>query len=532
MFVLDCSATMITGRLMQPAKLALQRVLGVLYNSKEPYVVGLRAYGNRTGFNLDGGIRKRLAQFPDVAPDLDVELVRPMEKLNANLLDRLHDDLGTGPGARLDGYGQTPLYLALKTCFDQRDFEQAGNAEPKRIVVITDGVNDQFKQKTTTARNVLSARAQSGWRDMPIDVIGLGLAENAQTLKQQLRNLQGRDPPANSVLELAWLAQQTGGIYLSASEETLGESLRTALGLVRFSVRPPHADSVPDSSEKELGETWQLEGLADNPGEYRVQLHGVEGVPAEQVRLEGGENLVLQFDRLGNRLLYPEHTPPDARGDIQHVTYGQPAAQLRIQALMPRPAQDAAGAWDFFVYVQQQSMPSEEYRFTARPRHVWAEIQPRSQRRDVGAPYIFCDCDFVQDQPVPVLRFHARGWPSQADAALVRLWIALQQQDVSPDDTRTVATFDHFQARGIPGVSFDVAPLTGDDTFRYRVRVTENRTAADNPEAVRIQLNPPAERILRRHFLGVNVIHHFFDYRAQSPAELQVTSRRTSWPAH
>jgi hypothetical protein len=493
-------------------------------------------YGNRAGYDQVGRkieTRIRLPAFGQVHPDEDVQRIQTIERLNMNLLDKLNGVLrlrrGPDDAVPLDAYGQTPLYLALTLCFQEGDFGRANKEDPKRIVVITDGENQQREEgKKTKVQKVLQARRGMGLVDVPIDIIGLGL-DTPDTLKRELRNLRGKAPPANKMVELYWLAEQTGGVYYSADEKTLGESLRAALGLVRYSVQTdrdrPGADQLP----RELGEPWPVEGLLEKPARCRVQLHGVDPAPDEQLRLEGGEKVVLVYDKMHNQLQYPEYRPPDARGIIDEVQGKSSGTRYRVQALMPRPVAGEPGVWDFCVYVQQQSIATDEYRFTPRPKHVWAEVQPTSRRRDVAAAYMFFHRDFLEDQPVPVFRFRAQDWPKQADRAIIRLSFAVDQHDVTPDVSRPVSTVaeEEFVAREIPGATLKVRAVPLEGKFRYRVLVTETHPSSAVREPIRVQLYPRAGRISRRDFIGVNVIQHQFDYRTPESAMLQLTSRQT-----
>jgi hypothetical protein len=169
-------------------------------------------------------------------------------------------------------------------------------------------------------------------------------------------------------------------------------------------------------------------------------------------------------------------------------------------------------------------MPSEESRFTPRPKHLWVEIQPKDGQRDVGSAYEIYDCDFADDQPVPVFRLRVKDWPQSAADATLKVWFAVNAGDVAPDERRNVRATDRFTVPGLPGVTFqvDTETLSGN---RYRVVVTETREPSADVEPLRVQLDPPGQRIEHKHHLGVGITEHFFDYEDQQPTNLEITAR-------
>jgi hypothetical protein len=89
----------------------------------------------------------------------------------------------------------------------------------------------------------------------------------------------------------------------------------------------------------------------------------------------------------------------------------------------------------FFVSVQNANPEL----FSPRPIEVWAEIAPSSgdteaaKSKGRAAPdssasktrYVFYDCVFKQDTPVPVLEFFVPDWPHGMEYAEIRFWCKL-----------------------------------------------------------------------------------------------------------
>jgi hypothetical protein len=219
---------------------------------------------------------------------------------------------------------------------------------------------------------------------------------------------------------------------------------------------------------------------------------------------------------------------PDAnlvrRGEIRYVTANRQETRYRAMALLPRPVPSQDDSWDFYMAIRKQTSPGGDNLFTDRPSNVWAELQPRADGRDVEPPYQFYDADFLENQPIPVLRFRAENWPAAAKEATLKLWFAEAENGVLPDESRLVKTDDRFSIPGLPGVTFVVQtePLDGNE---YRVVVTELRQPSSEAEAVRVQLVPAPDRIEHERFFGVHRCVHRFDYAEQKSTRLQITKR-------
>lgn len=521
MFVFDCSGSMGARRLMTPAKDSLRAVLGSLLAAGK-YEVGLRVYGRRAKLTDPGDCSKKAFIDPRwegiVHPDADVERLVPLQSLDARhhaaLLARFAD---------LQPFGQTPLYLALKSALDEEDFVHARPSEPMRLVVITDGLNFQTNclqiegrpERPTTMRQVLETRRRMPrYADVRIDIVGLDVEVDVN------------DPGDRQKLaELKDLAAQTGGQYYPASDTaSLVQALREALQLAEYQVSGPAAEPT-GSDRQDLGKPWHLPNVPPEPTAYDVRLVGIDRAPRAVVHIEGGESLLLRYDPPRNRLFYPPYEPNrHDRGDAKR---GQPqvcedpsgSGAYTVQALLPR--REAKGVV-FYVYLQHQ----DDQVFTRRPKHVWAEIRPIPS--EAGRVYYLSDPEFVPERPVPVFRFLAADWPDTAKDAEIRLWFKFDPQAAEPqwqepvDPLRT----EQIQVAGMPGMKFDISSRSlGQGGYGVIVTQRPDPPAGPlQPARVRIQ-PPPDERILHEYAGGVNVLKHEFRYARQTQTTVDITSR-------
>ena len=515
MFIFDCSGSMMERGRMQTAKSSMQSVLGSLLAAGR-YEVGLRAYGRRAKFTDANNCAKKAFASPEyegsVYPDLDVELMLPIQSL-----DRAHQAALTAKIADLQPFGQTPLYLSLKLAFAEGDFAHVPEGEPKRLIVITDGLNFQTNclrienrpERPTTMEEVLAARKAAGKsRDIPIDIIGLDMDATRAQLK-----------------ELIQLAEQTGGRYFEAKDtEKLIDVLRQTLQLIEYTVTGPGAES-DGRTRRELGETWPLPQLPPQPARYEVQLPGLDRAVREAVQIEGGEALLLRYDGRRSRLFYPPYEPKkfdpkdDLRGEPQICQASDGSGAFRVQSLLPRRnAKDV----EFYVSVQER----DELKFTFRPKHVWAEIRPLDG--DSQRVYHFADPDFVPERPVPVFRFLAKDWPATVEEAEIRLWFKLDAEAVQPDWTGPATDPDRttpFEIASLSGVAFDIGSqaLGGGATS---VVVTERHPLDQPVSPARVRIYPPPDELIYHEFAGlVNVVKHEFRYAKPTLTTVDITSK-------
>ena len=274
----------------------------------------------------------------------------------------------------------------------------------------------------------------------------------------------------------------------------------------------------------ELEKTWRVSGLASTATPFRIQVHAGSPPPQANVLLEGGEALSLRYDPQHNRLLYLDYRPiqvdssDDVRGDPVVVTDPRTSEQFTAQALLPHRSDDDV---TFFLYIKNR----DPLRFTPRPRHVWAEIQPLTRTETpLGDKYVFYDRDFVSSRPVPVFQWTAQKWPQLATKAAISVWF--QTADVRPGLTHVVNSAEEktLTVPGLRGVEFRVEPQPYKQNG-LRVVVTEIHHTDALDTAVSVQLEPPPDGTLHRHYLGVGTTRHTFDYENRLRPKLHITSR-------
>jgi Mg-chelatase subunit ChlD len=564
MFVFDCSGSMkdrgAAGRSkIDVAEEAMESVLTILdqqVRAGAHYWVGLRAYGRRLKYVKDGAEWKHISN-PDIArnaeippfvtPDLDVEELFPLQKLEHNemadtaYLQQLRDML-----RELVPCGQTPLYYALKLSLD--DFQKAKANEPKQIVVITDGVNEvtSFADdlKEPHRRNALTSKGDvlAKWKEKEqecevpprIHLIGLDVAiardvkKRIEDGREELRRADREEDRKRiveriecleKVQELQDLAKETGGQCYDASDAgTLMTALRKALQLAEFSVSGPGTQAA-DAKREDLGSSWSIQEESSGPKRYVIQLHGVDRAPKAVVPIEGGEAVELEYDKVKNKLFYPLYKPlREVRASAAGVNDPKGSGTYVAQALLPqRSGNDVC----FLVSVQH----TDPLTFTERPKHVWAEIQAAGTPERV---YRFFDVDFEPGRPVPVFRFVARDWPRDAKTADIKLWFQFDSDSIEPGwrgDVHPLRSSEvTLEAMG--NASFEIRS-EATETDGYRVVVLERRPVNGNVAPVRVQSHPLPDVITHKTSVGANMLEHQFDYAEQKPVAIEITARDT-----
>jgi hypothetical protein len=529
-FILDCSRSMLSNNRMVLAKKALHDVMDQMLRAKERYVVGLWAFGHRAWYpraNVPGdeqysNYKKKKYPRDAIRPDYDVEQIAPLRLLTGEFRQFLENEI-----QQFEPWGYTPLYYSLEQCFDSLRSQN----QPVDVIVITDGVDipsrvlvtEEPKEDARRTREiVVAARDKNPNPDKPrIYVVGMD--------HRDLENDEQRGPRLKALRELA---VRTDGEFFDANSfnrDDLFQKLQEVLDLPKYEVVPRGEIGGHDTSTSAgtpLGVSTRISPIGRS-GSCVVQLTGGRYKLDVPVFFEGGENIELIYDKWNGKLRFPKYEPREARGEILRVRSEKHNKTFRVQAMLPRPVSLDRKVWEFYAYVQEETGEDrDEYLFTRRPQHVWAEIQPKHNGADIGPSYEFFDCDFVPDTPVPVFRFRAQNWPQQATSATIRLWFSAHPNDVTPNQTHVIdsSKLEEVTIRGLPGVSFRVraTPLSGEHS--YRVKVTETHDSPTRVEPIRVQIYPPANRVVRRYFDGVSEIEHEFYYEEKQATEARFTS--------
>jgi Mg-chelatase subunit ChlD len=419
--VLDCSQSMEqpleAGRSrLAIAKDALAELLSRI-GAREDYRVGVHLFGHRVGWSIDRPVRiltspTYTGEVPaDLTPERDVERVLPLGEANFDAAQQVFAALNSVE----QGWGQSPLYYALSQAL-REDFANPTAEADNHIIVITDGQNYQARPTISDQAGFADVVQLAQIRQVPIHV--LALAPNAEI-----------DPvPA----ETAQLASQTGGTYQPLSSSL--DLRQTLESLVR------HDEYQLADADGRVVDFGQLgvrlsDSTQRTPGWYTVRYE----TSREDLRLDGGEAIEL-YRHAGETQL---HAFPYSQDKLAETRLTQSGEPLDFVQRVHRPLRREHGV-EFFISLQKNASSStgvlaDLWRWTPRPAEVWFEITPLiSNGQAVGQAFPFYDANFEPDQPVPVFKVAASGWPASATAAAISAWY--QPRAIQPSREISIAS--------------------------------------------------------------------------------------------
>lgn len=250
----------------------------------------------------------------DLLPGDDVELVRPMIKLEPQSLQPLYMKL-----AVVKPWGEDPLYLALVRALD--NFGRQVPAADRRIVVITDGGNRQGLSKFLTGKaQVLEAIDR---RPVAVHIVRLG----------------DEDIGRQAEAELKQIASQSQGSYAHAlTANELTEKLAVA-----FDASSPRQESAPTAGAASPGVAVSTGGAPAQPEPPKFQT--VEGTVKLYKRTVRGAKVVLETD--GDQ----RQTFTDANGRYEFKSVPVGSYMLRCEATVKNIIRDRSQA----IRVQPQN---------------------------------------------------------------------------------------------------------------------------------------------------------------------------------
>jgi hypothetical protein len=526
MLVFDCSYSMrekVAGDDANRTRLEIAQNAVPLMLERLPaanYRIGLTIYGHRAGTARDPQTNVRTivhrdnATHPELSgraglhPTEDVQVALGLEnELSARTIERIRSMLNS-----LRPWGQTPLYYSIRRTVEDELLRIDGNQFARRLIVITDGVNEQF-QDSTTPRGVITERTdlepllqRMREEDIRMDVFALDMLELAD------------DP---RVAELREMAAITQGIYLDArTPAQLIEEISRVLRPGEFAIRRPTETAAP--MYQALGATWKPDAWQGERAEYVLSGRGVgREVRDHPFRLEGGEALEVKL--VGDEFVHSRYRP----GEFFEEERTQDGS-FYLWAPIPRRVSGSG------VHFQVALQRHPETRFTPRPRHVWAEITPLGSRTDRNArsPMLaFYDLEFVPGRPVPVLQFRTTNWPEFASEAEMRLWFRLED-DIAPNETFSIANLREparFSGGGVPGVEFEVELVSSREGSGRELKVWEIHSPdapIANLHTLRVQVEPQGDEWSHRFIPDSRRVLHTFKYSGnRQPSQLMVTTR-------
>jgi hypothetical protein len=233
----------------------------------------------------------------ELLPGDDVELARPMIKLEPESLQPLYMKLGV-----VKPWGEEPLYLALVRSLD--NFGRQVASADRRIIVITDGANQQGLSKfLTTKAQVLEAVDR---RPVAVHIIRLGDEEISR----------------QSEAELKQIATHSHGSYARAlTANELTEKLAEAL------------DEAADPKETTPSPTSTVStGAPEKPEAPKFQT--VEGTVSLYKRTVRGAKVVLEAD--GDQ----RQTFTDGDGKYEFKSVPEGSYTLRCEATVKNIIRD------------------------------------------------------------------------------------------------------------------------------------------------------------------------------------------------
>ena len=514
-----------------------------------PYRVGVMVYGHRynygsvlrgAGFDVPAGAEfvKRDPKNPSafISADSDVPRASPSEDVERIWPDRRE---GWPPGPwtpasaeelrrklePLRPMGETPLYLSVVQAIDLLNEAAAasggGVAPSKHIVVITDGVNYQSDHKTGKADLAEKfAKAGSGIR---LDIIGYLLTDESAKKEAEQLGLSPEDI-RGAVDDLRALAQSHGGdrqlppeergeFYSARDSSSLEKELERSLRLSQYVVYREGAtpSDVSKLEPIDLGLSWRVAlGAADSARAggvpMVVKLVDPSRQAQSQVRLEGGEALLLRLSADGQRLEHDRYKFQlrEARPDVRDPLDG--SRRLYIAAHLPEVRQDAVR---FLFSIQNE----DERLFSPRPAEAWVEIRPVLKNPEAAPLYVFYDAQFAPECPVPVLECTAPKWPEDAIEAEVRLWCKLTR--TPPDE---VLRLDQWAPKKRPGVSLELRQESVEKQDLHQVIVVERYPrggeagAPRSLSALKVEMDPRPLKAVHHYLPEAGIVRHTFTY--------------------
>ena len=498
-FILDCSQSMRdlidveapeigdTPSRSTKMKVAVDALRGLLerFGERGEARIGVRFFGHRVGWRTDQpGTLARRDNYPEpipptLLPYADVELALPLGRF---------DSVTAGTVVRrldaLRPWGETPLYLALRQAL--QDFGPVDAQTDRRVVVITDGINYQFNPSpefVPSRAEIERAYADQGVR---VDLLGFGIPSDEQ---------------ATAASEFSALAEATGGSYsVATNASSLIRDLQRQLIRTPFRV----LDGETVLGQAELGGTVQLAPAPD--------LVIEAGQARQPVQLEGGEHLQLGLSRDLQRIValpydegFPRFAPLVAPGAARDTNY---------RVGLHRPVRSGEAV------IFPVSFQTDDGAIPVRPEHVWIEIAPVDRNRtSVGESYIFVDANYEPDLPVPVMHCRCPAWPIEAAQAEVRIWClpraveSAEQVPLAQVADRLPPAENGFPVKRLSGVAYQVRQFTPDSVDgALRIRVVQRHQAGTPVNALKLDLTPPAHRVVRRFDANQGVVLHDFEY--------------------
>jgi hypothetical protein len=384
LIILDCSLSMTTplanGQTrFKVATDTLRAALSRLQQEgakAEPHRVGFMAYGHRMLGKTKNPTWK--GEFPADWTQ-DYEILVPIRKLD--------QDQATAIRTALDGlnpFGETPLIGATTTAAAEL---KSGGV----IVAITDGVaNDDVAggPRYQRLREILQSRP-----DLAFHVVAFGI------------NTPGGKNPAEAAQAIKSLTALVNDVKGSIHDAPGGDQLAQAIDRA-MKPRPfTLVREIPTRASRQASLGELLGKLPQS--RYRVQFPGLQDA---EFRIFGGEELQLELDQAGQRILQtrrPLLLSQPARGDSPPLP--EPNQFGYVKAVRDKGTNVAT--------LQFCLSRDDRVGVVQRPSEVDIRIAPRgSAQRFSGA------WKLAPDESLPTWEFSLRNWPVNARPEVTAFW--------------------------------------------------------------------------------------------------------------
>ncbi len=543
-FVFDCSRSMSThwgGNESNPTRIdvardALDYILDKLLTRKGAFRVGVMIYGRRAEWDKQYYNETKKARIlyrtsPKVHPCVDVEWLFKPDTLTAAAKSKISRELlASEPG------GSTPLCLAIIKAMR----EERKQGEKRHVVVITDGLNDQYvpmvnltaeeraevrmPTKVRIGNKLESPRRKLGDvelelrkddnKDIRLDVLGFALRENwpeeeRATYAQEYNEL------------LDFLRKPGRGFGYAQTAKGLQAVLLRCLVPRRYRVLSSPG-TVDVAGPAELGTTSRIPRTQGKPRQYQVHLvdllqkiGSLTVLARNTVKFEGGEGPRLHFDKALHHLVFQHVPQPDNWcGDPIAAHSPNRDEAFLVQAHPPKRDLQNRVRFDVSIWNQDNRI------FTPLPKEIWMEVTPVLPDGSVAAPpRTIYDRNCEPRQPVPQLSYLDPNWPKEAEMAQIRLWFKFQptpETDVESKGVKElVQKTEEKQPWSSGNVTFEVKIKQAEQPRDpCRVEIVEQHPEEGRLDYLKVEMDPAPMKVTHRFIPEARRVRHTFFYEA------------------
>ncbi|MEQ8788318.1 MAG: YqaE/Pmp3 family membrane protein [Pirellulaceae bacterium] len=481
---------------MEEAKLAVRGILQQL-GAVENVRVGVCLFGHRVGWDTETpNLLRRQTDYGEpiplaLRPYNDIELVMPLGRFGKDQSRKLDDLLAT-----VKPWGETPLYLSLIEAIG--DFGPSDEGSQKVVLVITDGVNNQYNPPPSADKTLDDVLAARGKQDIRVDILGFGIPAQQQN---------------QAAAAFDRLAKETGGHYAQVTRAAEMVDWLKPL----FTPNPYRVDYQGEQvAQADLGTLVRL------PASSAARTYTVSTDEIKQATpVEPGVSLQLVTNADDDRLQASPYLTDDPY--FVRAIHGPDQQEAGYRVAAHRPTVDEQGV-RFPVSVQ-----SDRGEVMLRPDEIWVEITPRASNSDQRFDkYVLYEPWYAANASAPLLNVTASNWPKTADLAEIRVFgkspATPPTQSVSLKDVadRPPSASTGFPIETMPSVTYQVRTRRAPASNGWEVLVVERHTSdTDELADVKVELSPPPDRVRHQFDAQNSVVLHTFTYHSATRDEIE-----------